>query len=123
MENTVNELTAQRNAIDAKIMAIEKKIMDSNYEKFVEEIMNLRDNAGKGFTAGDYYAGNRYYSEIPGVKNLRWCNYDENGNPTSIDVKITSPKGMLIPRNVEIGDWRLTVIFTESKNYDPTVDY
>ena len=39
--------------------------------KDTEEVKNLIDGVGEGFVEGDYYAPDRYYSKIPGVKNIR----------------------------------------------------
>lgn len=42
----------------------------------MEETLNLLEEVGEGFVAKDYYSNNRYYSKIPGVKNIRFTATD-----------------------------------------------
>lgn len=74
MENIakkLEELYLQRNKLDAEIYVLEQKIKDANFQILLEELANLLDRIGDGYVHGDYYAPDRYYSEIPGVKNIR----------------------------------------------------
>ena len=68
---TINEKTALRNKLEAEIEAFFNEKADKNSIILVEEVKNLLDGVGDGFVEGDYYAPDRYYSRIPGVKNIR----------------------------------------------------
>lgn len=125
MENTnndikglsVNEMTALHNKLDAAITAEKAKRTEENTELFREEIMNLIDGVGSGYTEGDYYAPDRYYSGIKGVKNIRF--YGDN----TIIVKILSPVGDLMPEKIEVRGTTYDVVCTKSDKYSSTVDY
>jgi len=125
MENTnidingmsVNEMTALRNKLDAAIIAEKTKRTEVNADLLREEIMNLIDGVGSGYTEGDYYAPDRYYSGIKGVKNIRFYGSD------TILVKIISPVGELLPKAIEVRDKTYVVTFVESDKYSSTVDY
>ena len=114
---SVNDMTALRNKLDAAIIAEKTKRTEANTELFREEIMNLIDGVGSGYTDGDYYAPNRYYSGINGVKNIRFSGSD------TILVKIISPVGELLPKAIEVRDKTYVVTFIESDKYSSTVDY
>lgn len=68
---TINEKTALKNRIESEIEAFYNEKADKNSIILVEEVKNLLDGVGEGFVEGDYYAPDRYYSRIPGVKNIR----------------------------------------------------
>jgi predicted RNA-binding protein with PUA domain len=106
----VKELKEEKNLIEAQIAAIEKEITDKNYILFMEELLNLADGVGEGFVEGDYYAEKRYYSKIPGVKNIRYIS-------DYIRVKVTDDSGYLLPNKVTIRDKEYEIIFDESRNY------
>ena len=114
---SVNEMTALRNKLDAAIIAETTKRTEANADLLREEIMNLIDGVGSGFTEGDYYAPDRYYSGIKGVKNIRFS------DSSTILVKILSPVGELLPNTIEVRDKEYVVTFTESDKYSSTVDY
>ena len=113
---TVKSLIQKRNEIEAAIMELQQGFIDINSRPFFVEILNLMDGVGSGFVAGDYYAPDRYYSHIPGIKNIRICD-------DKIVVKLLSPKGKLIPNKVIMDDFAYTVKFIYSEDYDPVVDY
>lgn len=116
-EFIVAEKKATINKLLGEIHQIEESMITSNSGKFEEEVRNLLDGVGKGFVGGDYYAPTRYYSSIPGVKNIRFHrSYDD---VVTVEVKITSPKGRLIPKKVLGYD---VVIYCSSK-YKEYVDY
>ena len=81
---TINEKTALRNKLEAEIEAFFNQVSDINTIILVEEVKNLIDRVGEGFVEGDYYAPDRYYSRIPGVKNIRIR------RPATISVKLYS---------------------------------
>lgn len=124
---TVNELMDMRNFADAIISARNNKIMEHNTPILMGEIMNLLDGVGKGYTAGDYYAPNRYYSSINGVKNIRVdkCYPNGYGNPSvpCILVKIEGSEGGLLPKEVEIRGVKYPIELTKSQHYTDEVNY
>ena len=114
---SVNEMTALRNKLDAAIIAETAKRTEANADLLREEIMNLIDGVGSGFTEGDYYAPDRYYSDINGVKNIRF--YGDN----TIFVKTLSPVGELVPEKIEVRGTTYDIVCTRSDKYSSTVDY
>ena len=117
---TVKQLKEQVNSLNAKIYGIEKGIKDENEVKLFEEVCNLLDGVGKGFTEGDYYAPTRYYSAIKGVKNIR---IGGTVDEPSIAVKIISPVGKLLPDNIKVRDKLYKVYWFYSDKYEEGVDY
>lgn len=115
MENTVKELKKQINNLEAKIFEIENNIKNNNSIILYEEVCNLID--GIDITEGDYYAPTRLYSKIPGVKNIRFNNEKE------ILVKVESPKGCLLPKNINVRGIEYEIFFIESKNYEESLNY
>jgi len=113
----VNELMAQRNAIEAKISAIEAEIRNENDLLLIEEVANLLDGVGPGFVSEDDYASDRYFSRIPGVKNVR--RYGE----AAVLVKVTSPAGELLPETLPLRGREVKVFICRSRNYSGEVDY
>ena len=113
---TVKSLIQKRNEIEARIMELHQDFISTNSRQFFIEVLNLINGVGDRFVAGDYYAPDRYYSQIPGIKNIR--TYDDK-----IVVKLLSPRGKLIPNKVIMNDAVYTVKFVYSDNYDPIVDY
>jgi len=114
---SVNEMTALRNKLNAAIIAETTKRTEVNTDLLREEIMNLIDGVGSGYTEGDYYAPDRYYSDIKGVKNIRF--YGDN----AIFVKILSPVGELVPEKIEVRGTTYDIVCTKSDKYSSTVDY
>jgi hypothetical protein len=117
MEKKVNEMMAEINRLKGEIFAIENNLTNENTPILVEEILNLFQGVGTGYIEGDYYAPDRVYSRIEGVKNIR---FDDKG---VILVKVTSPKGYLLPSSVVIEGREFKIIFAESENYSDEVDY
>lgn len=113
----VNQLLALKNKIEARIYAIEALKFNKNTERLYEEIFNFLDGCGKGYVPGDYYAPDRYYSNIPGVKNIR------EGYGDTFIVKLISPVGKLLPKKIVINDKEYTIKFDYSKNYSHEIDY
>lgn len=113
---TVEQIQKQINALEAKKYAIEKSIRDKNEIKLIEEVMNLID--GIGITEGDYYACTRYYSEIEGIKNIRFCN-----NPKEIMVKTTSLKGEILPYSLNIRGKEYKIFVMRSENFADSLNY
>ena len=113
---TIKSLIQKRNEIEARIMELHQDFITCNSRQFFIEVLNLINGVGDRFVSGDYYAPDRYYSQIPGIKNIRICD-DE------IVVKLLSPRGKLIPNKVITNDAIYTVKFVYSDNYDPIVDY
>ena len=112
----VKNLIQERNKIEAKIMELHQDFININSRQFFIEVLNLINGVGDGFVSGDYYAPDRYYSHIPGIKNIRICD-------DKIVVKLLSPRGKLIPNKVITDDTVYTVKLVYSNNYDPIVDY
>ena len=81
---TINQKVALKNKLETEIEAFFEKVADKNTIILVEEVKNLLDGVGEGFVEGDYYAPDRYYSRIPGVKNIRIR------RPATISVKLYS---------------------------------
>lgn len=120
------ELKTRINALEAELRCIEKGIKDRNARLLMEETLNLLDGVGDGFRMEDYYAPTRYYSRIPGVKNIRVveCNPLRTEKfPPYLEVKVTSPKGELLPREIEVRGQVYKVTLWKSKRYDETMDY
>ena len=91
---SVKTLIQERNRIDSEIIAIESGIKDENTKILIKEILNLQNGVGAGFVESweyDHYVPCRYYSQIAGVKNIRF------GFDHKIVVKVTSPIGYLLP--------------------------
>jgi hypothetical protein len=108
-EMSKSALIMLRNKIEVELQARSKKEKENVGYLLAIEIANLIDGVGSNMVASDYYAAERYYSDIEGIKNIR-----EGGNKTII-VKITAP--VEIPDFIEVkGEkWAITVI--ESKNF------
>ena len=117
MKNSVKELIEKRNEIEAQIWAIEKGITIENEVILHQEITNLIDGVGEGFVSGDYYADSRLYSDIPGVKNIRFH------TDTEILVKVVSPIGMLVPHTLNVRGVEYRISLSFSSKYREGIDY
>ena len=122
-KDNVNELISKANELMARVQAIEKKITDKNYQIFIKEVRNLLNGVGEGYIAEDYYSSDRYYSDIEGVKNIRLLAPEKEGYEAEIMVKVTSPKGYLIPKEIQIDGKKYYTAFIHSKNYNSEIDY
>jgi len=116
---TINEKTALRNKLEAEIEAFFQKETDKNTIILVEEVKNLIDGVGEGFVEGDYYAPDRYYSRIPGVKNIRI----RRGftTPTTICVKLYS--FVPLPEKITLYGEEYEVRTFESSRYSDKLNY
>jgi hypothetical protein len=112
---TVVEIQSEINNLIAQKWAIEKAMADANSVILVKEILDLE--SGIGITEEDYYAGTRLYSNIEGVKNIRFS------SDNRIVVKVTSQIGYLLPEKLEIEGKTYEISFSKSKNFSETLDY
>lgn len=112
----INILMQRLNEIDAAITAIENNITSANGVVLIKEILNLLKGVGEGYVARDYYAPNRYYSQIKGVKNIRIIDGE-------VWVKVTTPSGYLLPEKIKIHDTEYRVICSQSTKFNNEVDY
>lgn len=119
-EPSVNQLKAELNRLKAEIGCREAEVENRNTPILIEEVSNLLQGVGEGFMSGDYYAPSRYYSRIEGVKNIREASFD---GELYIMVKITSPKGGLLPKQIMVGGTTYKVCYKESLKYKEKVDY
>ena len=118
----VEGIKADINRLSALLWAEEKRITDENAVILHEEVANLM--SGVDVTAGDYYAPTRYYSRIPGVKNIRirelyTADSQDNEKEKFIIVKVTSPRGELLLS--EIHGMKISII--HSMKYKEGLDY
>jgi hypothetical protein len=116
-ERSVSDITEEINYLRGICSFLSNETKENNRSILVTEILNLWNGVGDGYVEGDYYASNRYYSKIPGVKNIRNCNKNQ------ILVKVISPAGYLLPNSVTINGEEITLVFEESTKYDNTMDY
>lgn len=114
---TVKEIYEEIAKLQNELAMVKAKKVNENTGKFVEEVYNLIHGVGKGFVESDYYAPTRYYSQIPGVKNIRF-NSDKE-----LLVKVVSPVGYCLPESIELDNKTYHVYFMESKNFCEKVDY
>ena len=116
---TINEMTALINNLEAEIEAFFNEKADKNSIILVEEVKNLLDGVGEGFVEGDYYAPDRYYSKIPGVKNIRI----RRGftTPATIYVKLYS--FVPLPEKITIDGEEYVVETFESSRYSDELPY
>ena len=112
----VNELIVKKNEIEAQIVAIQNNITSENEVVLISEVLNLLDGVGEGFVKGDYYAQDRVYSKLNGIKNLRII-----GN--EIYAKITTPSGYLIPSSILIRDVKYRITTFKSDHFSAEIDY
>lgn len=110
----LEKLTERRYNLINKINCIENEIKKTNKRILLKESKNLLNKEGEGFIEGDYYAEDRYYSEIIGVKNIRFCE-------SNLEVKLDDDVKKFLPKKVKIdrGDFIDTykVVFFYSKSY------
>lgn len=97
--------------------SIEAQKKTGNTGMLVEEVYNLLHGVGQGFVPGDYYASTRYYSQIPGVKNLRL------DSDNTILVKISSPVGKLLPSEIDVEGRQYRICLMESSKFNEGIDY
>jgi len=117
MTKTVHELQLKINHLQAEIDAIEHQYVDSVIPTLIEEVYNLLTGVGKNFVEGDIYADTRYYSEIPGIKNIRM------GFENELIVKVDSPIGKLLPPTLKVQDHEFKLVIIYSTRYSDALDY
>ena len=123
---TVNELKALSNKIESFIAIKEANLKTEIEYQLIEEIKNFMQGVGEGYTEGDYYAPNRYYSKIKGLKNLRHATFTFNEVKGAIEkpgfcLKILNP--LPLPESIEI-DGQMYIIETmESKNFTNQIQH
>ena len=117
---SINQLKAEINRLQAEVDCRMAGLENKNTSILMEEVRNLLLGVGEGFIAGNYYAPDRYYSQIEGVKNLREASFD---GELYIMVKITSPKGGLLPKQIMVGGTTYKICYKESEKYNREVDY
>lgn len=121
---SVNELMEITNEATAEIRHRNNARMQNNIRILDAEIRNLLDGVGDGFISGDYYAKDRYYSSIRGVKNIRIYKSEELGEKEAeLLVKILSPKGKLLPKEITVRNIKYRIEFVPSKKYTMEIDY
>lgn len=113
----VHQLQLEINKLQAQIDAIEHQYVDSVTPKLIEEVYNLLTGVGKGLVEGDCYADTRYYSELPGIKNIRM------GYDNELIVKVDSPVGKLLPATLKVQDHEFKLIILYSTRYSDALDY
>lgn len=128
MNNTNNSrrvaiLKEMINSAEAEIISIKNGIVNNNETILRREIMNLLDGVGRGYVLGDYYAPDRYYSDISGVKNIRLIRRNQLYKADTVFVKVLSPIGENLPSTIEVRGEVWDVIFIKSDRYKNEVDY
>lgn len=117
MENLTlsrNAIMAQINKLQSYLEVMKLKHIQENTPVLIEESLNLLDGVGEGFVGATYYAPDRYYSRIEGIKNLRMWR-DE------VVVKLLDKRGYDLPETIEVRGKKYKVTFVESKNFTEEV--
>ena len=116
---TINQKTALRNKLQAEIEAFFQKVADKNTIILVEDVKNLIDGVGYGFVEGDYYAPDRYYSKIPGVKNIRI----RRGFTTPATIYVKLYYYVPLPEKITLFGEEYKVECFESSRYSDKLNY
>lgn len=90
MNKSMRRIQEQINALEAEKFLMLEELTDEIFLKLLTEVKNLETGCGSGYTEGDYYASTRYYSDIDGVKNLRFVG---NGVGRDLMIKVVNRKG------------------------------
>lgn len=99
---TMRRIQEKINALEAEKFMMLEKLTDEIFLKLLTEIANLDTGCGSGYTPEDYYAGTRYYSDIDGIKNLRFVgNGNDTGAGRDLLIKVTSRKGYDIVAHIQ----------------------
>lgn len=117
MENLTlsrNEIQSQINRLQSYLESMKNKNRQKNTPILIEECLNLLDGVGEGFVGATYYAPDRYYSRIEGVKNLRI----RGGELT---VKVVDKRGYDLPKTIEVRGEEYTITFTHSERFTEEV--
>lgn len=117
---TVNEIQIEINKLEALKASMIEAIVTPVKVKLTEEVLNFLHGCGEGFTEEDYYAPERYYSEIEGVKNFKINDYTK-----TLILKVTSPKGALLGglSPININDIEYDIEITWSEKASEEIDY
>ena len=120
---TMNQIQCEINALEAEKFMLLEKMTEENILTFITEVKNLKECCGDGFRSQDYYAPNRYYSNIPGIKNLRFAGRDEK---EILFVKVYSRRGKDLVEHIKeycsiphVDD--ICIIYSDK--YDEEIDY
>lgn len=106
--SSVNKKKALINKLLGEIHQEEKRILIQNSIKLESEVRNLLGGVGEGYC----YSPDLYLSNIKGVKYIVVAN-------DCVIVKITSPRGRLLPEEI----MGYPVVIQESDNYSKECDY
>ena len=100
----LDNLYVERNRIQAQIDAIENEITTENAVIIAAEIANIIDEVGEGYRGSDYYAPVRYYSNCPGVKNIRIFSYDPifSGSSPENKVVVKIVGKVVLPKTITV---------------------
>ena len=115
---SVAEMRATINRLEALIQMKEESITWENYLLLLEAIRNLKDGCGPGYYSSDYYAPSRYYINENGLKNIRFSE-----DATTIYCKIYDRKGENIPETITVDGITYEIHIWYSKNFDDTLNY
>jgi len=116
---TINQKVALKNKLETEIEDFYNEKADKNSIILVEEVKNLLDGVGEGFVEGDYYAPNRYYSKIPGVKNIRI----RRGFTTPATICVKLYYYVPLPQKITIDGEEYEVKTFESSRYSNKLNY
>ena len=105
---TREEIILKINDLKGQLVAMEQKKVNNIIPQLTKEILNLID--GVGIIDADYFAPDRYYSSINGIKNLRIIK-DTN----AIEVKLT--ENIPLPVNIDINGVNYDIVVSYSKHY------
>lgn len=86
----MKRIQEQINALEAKKFFLLETMAQEEYIRLLTEIKNLETGAGDGYVPEDYYAPERYYSKIEGIKNLR---FTDNDGKKILVVKVLNRRG------------------------------
>lgn len=104
----IKQLQEQINILQSEIDTIKSNFVGKWYQQLDKEIRDLIYATGN-FIAADYYAPERVYSVIPGVKNIRF------GHDDTIVVKLT--EDIPLPETVDVDGTVYQIRIIKSKNY------
>lgn len=120
---TAREIKEKINELKGQLALLEAKEVRANTAILVSELLNLRDGVGEGYREEDYYAPERYYSKVKGVKNFFIESFDNDTKTYKVIVKVVSQSGFLLPAEVDIEGDKFELLFVRSKKYDHNCDY
>lgn len=123
MENDIDkvleDIQHNINILEGRKAAIIKGYAIDNEALLFGEVLDLLTRTN--ITVGDYYAPDRKYSDIEGIKNLRIAS--KNDEMTLIDIKVDSKSGEYFAKfweaqsPVVIADYKVSFCCSYSKRY------